>query len=103
MRLKFSTTLILLAVLAGMTHPLYARFPALTNKAQAFVGGMSGTNQFASIITNVFTNYFKFDFYSMGVDPANPNPQPGDTIHIPIWIQNVGSIDMVSALSDFAW
>jgi len=69
---------------------------ALTNKAlweydDGFGHGF--TNR-----TSVASHYFKIVVVTPGFDPAKPSPLAGDTIHIPITVQNVGSLDMAAGL-----
>lgn len=78
-------------ILLSAMGTLFALPGDLTNKA---VYSWSDTaNVQTWVRTNsVATNYFKFHLISPGFDPSNQYPQPGDTIHIPFTIQNVGSL-----------
>ncbi len=63
----------------------------LTNKAIYSWSDVSET-QWWTNTSFAATNYFKFIIISPGYDPANPSPQPGQTIHIPFVAYNVGSM-----------
>jgi len=81
-----------------VTLNLWAKQSSLTNRVNWNWYSLDMNYKWSNTVaTN--TDFYKFIVISPGYDLNNPYPMPGDIIHIPFTIQNVGSIDETNGIS----
>ncbi len=89
---------IIFAIFFFCVMNLYAKQAALTNKVNWSWYTMDMTYKWSNT-TATNTDFYKFIIITPGYDINNPYPMPGDIIHIPFTIYNVGSIDETNGIS----